>query len=352
MSSGLETPSERPIFVFGCPRSGTTLLRLMLHAHPRIALPTETRFVLPAYAARAQFGDLEDSRNRRALADWLTTRPATRFRDLGLDAREVADEIVAGPPTLGSAIAAVFRAYARQHGKARWGDKRPSYIRHAGALLRMFPDAQFVHLVRDGRDCVASLKEVPWYGQDLNHAVSLWREAIDTGRRLAARLGPDAFYELQYERLVADPADELPRLCEFLGEDFHPAMTAPQSLAQRIVPPQKKWHGPIRGAVTSDLVGSWAQRLDAWEISLAEAAFGDRLAEYGYEPSGLPKPPPARLARFARTAAHRRMAHSKADLRERWQRRHERNPVDCRLPPAPVPTTELAPTGDAPGKGD
>ncbi|MBD2896277.1 hypothetical protein amrb99_52230 [Actinomadura sp. RB99] len=337
MSSGLATPSERPIFVIGCPRSGTTLLRLMLHSHPRIALPIETRFVLPAYAARAQFGDLADSRNRRALADWLTTRPATRFRDLGLDPRAITEEIVAAPPTLGSALAVVFRAYARLHGKVRWGDKRPSYIRHAGALLRMFPDAQFVHLVRDGRDCVASLKEMPWYDQDLNHAVSVWREAIDTGRRLAARLGPDAFYELQYERLVADPADELPRLCEFLGEDYHPAMTAPQSLAQRIVPPQKTWHDLTRDAVTCTRVGSWAQRLDAWEISLAEAAFGERLAEYGYEPSGLPKPPAARLARFARTAAHRRMAHSKAELRERWQRRHEPSPVDCRLAPVELP---------------
>ncbi|NKZ08866.1 sulfotransferase family protein [Actinomadura latina] len=339
MPSGPASRHARPIFVLGCARSGTTLLRLMLHSHPRIALPTETKFVLPAYAARCEFGDLADSKNRRALAEWITGDRSTKVQELGLDAAEVIEEIVAGPPTLGSAVGAVFRAYARLHGKARWGDKRPSYARYAGPLLRMFPDAQFVHLVRDGRDCVASLLEMPWYDGDVHHAISLWRETVDQGRRLAARLGPDTYYELQYERLVADPVDELTRLCGFLGEEFDPAMTHPESLARRTVPSRKRWHGRTHDAVTTGRIGSWAEGLDPWEISLAEAAFGDRLAEYGYEPSGLPKPAASHLAHFTRVSAHRRMAQSKDALRERWKQRHEPNPVDCRLVPEPSAST-------------
>ncbi|MGK5553879.1 sulfotransferase family protein [Actinomadura kijaniata] len=324
-------PSDRPIFVIGCPRSGTTLLQLMLHSHRRIAIPAETRFLLPAYTSRCEFGDLEDTENRRALAEWITGRKTTKFRDLGLDAAEVTEEIVQGPPTIGSALGIVFRAYARKHGRPRWGDKRPSYSKHVGTLLRMFPDAQFVHLIRDGRDCVASLTEMPWYKQDVYHAISAWREAIDNGRRHAARLGPDAYYELQYERLVADPAGELSSLCAFLGEDFDPAMTEPQGIAKKTVPPQKRWHDRTRAPVDNARVGSWSTRLEPWEIGLAEAVFGDRLIEYGYEPSGAPRPTAAQLARFARVSTHRRMAHRKADLRERWQRRYEPNPVECRL---------------------
>ncbi|WP_131740327.1 sulfotransferase family protein [Actinomadura roseirufa] len=340
MSLGLASRPDRPIFVFGCPRSGTTMLQLMLHSHSRIAVPAQTRFLLPAYTGRCQFGDLRVERNRRALAEWITGERATKFTALGLDPAETAAEIVAGPPSLGSALALVFRAYARRHDRPRWGDKRPSYSRHVGSLLRMFPDAQFVHLVRDGRDCVASLREMPWYRHDLHHAVSAWRETIDIGRRLAGRLGPDAYYELQYERLVADPADELIRLCGFLGEDFEPAMTQPQSMALATVPRQRGRDGLLCSPVTAGRVGSWAQRLEPWEIGLAEVAFGDRLAEYGYEPSGLPKPPAALVARFTRTSAHRRMAQHKADLRERWQRRHEPCPVQSLLTPldsAPTP---------------
>ncbi|MDL4772714.1 sulfotransferase family protein [Actinomadura xylanilytica] len=347
MSPGLPADSNRPFFVIGCPRSGTTLLQLMLHSHRRIAVPAETRFLLPAYTARCDFGDLQDTDNRRALAEWITGRKATKFRELGLDAAEVVDEIVAGPPTLGSALGIVFRAYARKTGKPRWGDKRPSYSQHVVPLLRLFPQAQFVHLIRDGRDCVASLKEMPWFKHDVHHAVSYWREAIDAGRRNAARLGPGAYYEVQYERLVADPAKELTGLCAFLGEEFDPAMTEPQALAQRTVPTRKKWHKLTHDAVTAGRVGSWTDRLEPWELGLAEAAFGGRLTDYGYEPSGAPRPSAAQFTRFTTTVTHRRLARRKAEIRDRLQRRREPGPVECRLHLDPPASTRALPSASS-----
>ncbi|GAA4064553.1 sulfotransferase [Actinomadura miaoliensis] len=325
----------------------------MLHSHHRIAVPAETRFVIPAWTSRCDFGDLRDSRNRRALADWITTGRGTKFADLGLDADRTADEIAAAPPTLGSALAVVFRAYARRFDRVRWGDKRPSYFRYVDALRRMYPDAQFVHVVRDGRDCVASLKEMPWYKQDINHAICVWREAIDQGRRYAAELGPDAYYELQYERLVADPADELMRLCAFLGEEYDPAMTEPNRVARLTVPPQKKWHRRTHAAVDGGSVGSWTRRLEPWEVGLAEAAFGERLAEYGYEPSGAPRPTRGQLARLAKVSTHRRMSQSKQRMRERWRTRSEPNPVESLLTtvwtgPAPLIVEPASPFGVVP----
>src|SRR3954449_9011995 len=102
--------TDRPIIVVGCPRSGTTMLQLMLHAHPRIALPPENRFVLPAYERRHEFGDLRAADNRRALGRWIVGTP--QFEDLGLEEQRVIDRVVAAPPTLGSAIGTVFRLYA------------------------------------------------------------------------------------------------------------------------------------------------------------------------------------------------------------------------------------------------
>ena len=214
--------ADRPIFVLGCPRSGTTLLQLMLHAHPRIAIPPETRFVLTTYEARNTFGDLREESSRRALADSIVGQRQTLFYDLGLDADEVLEEIVAGPPTLGSAFGIVFRAYARRFDKPRWGDKRPAYYQYIPALLRMFPDAQIVHLIRDGRDCVASLQTMPWFNQDVYAAVCTWTEAIDSGRRAARRLPADAYFELRYEDLVADPAARLAELCQFSRRGLRP----------------------------------------------------------------------------------------------------------------------------------
>jgi hypothetical protein len=323
--------AQRPIFVLGCPRSGTTLLQLMLHSHPRIAIPPETRFLLSVYESRNSFGDLREEENRRALARAITGPRSTLFYDLGLDAGEIVAEIAAGPPTLGSALGTVFRAYARRFGKPRWGDKRPGYYQYIPALLRLFPSAQIVHLVRDGRDCVASLKSMPWFGHGTDVAIATWLEAVASCRRAARRLPPGTFYELRYERLVADPAGQLAALCEFLGEEYDPAMAQPHKMADVAVPARASWHANTRTRVTAARSGTWQERLDPWEISLCEAAMSRELRALGYELTGAPRPAAAHLARFARVAALHRGAAWKRALRDRVERTREPGPVQCLL---------------------
>lgn len=321
----------RPIFVLGCPRSGTTLLQLMLHAHPRIAVPPETRFLLPVYQSRNDFGDLREEPNRRALAEAIVERRQTRFYELGLDAKEVADEIVAGPPTVGTAFGTVFRAYARRFGKVRWGDKRPGYYQHVPVLTRLFPDAQIVHLIRDGRDCVASLKQMPWYQADVYTAASTWTEAIDYGRRAARRLAPGSYHEMRYERLVTDPEAELIALCAFLGEEYDPAMAEPYKIADEVIPPRKKWHADTRKQVSTARSGKWDARLEPWEISLCETVMRRRLLANGYELSGAGRAPAEHLTRFARVAAMRRGAARKRRLVDLALRAREPGPVSCQI---------------------
>jgi hypothetical protein len=325
------TDAVRPIFVLGCPRSGTTLLQLMLHAHPKIAIPPETRFVLTTYSARNQFGDLRDKACMRALATSITDRRQTLFYDLGLDAGQVVEEIVGGPPTLGSALGTIYRAYARRFGKPRWGDKRPGYYQYIPQLLRMFPDAQFIHLIRDGRDCVASLKSMPWFTQDVYGAVCTWIEAIDYARRAGRRLPGDAYFELRYERLIADPEQQLGALCAFLGEPYVPAMAEPHKVAQIAVPERKTWHADTHGQLTASPSGSWQERLEPFEVALCEAAMGRRLRALGYAVSGTGRCPAGQLTHLARVAALRRGAAYKGRALDRVQRLREPGPVECLL---------------------
>lgn len=280
------TASARPIIVVGCPRSGTTLLQVMLHTHPRIAIPPENRFVLPAYSRRREFGDLGKEANRRKLGKWITRRSKTKFGDFGLDADEVIARIAAAPPTLGSALSTIFQAYADRFGKARWGDKRPMYALHLDVIRRLYPDAQIVSIVRDGRDCIASLKEMSWYQHDLHYAISSWALSVDATRRAARRLGPDSFYEIGYEQLVHDPEPQLRALCDFLGEDYHAAMADPAETAAVAVPERKKHHALTHQPVTEQRVESWRERLTPEEIAVCESLLGSRLRRYGYELSG------------------------------------------------------------------
>ena len=328
--------NDRPIFVVGCPRSGTTLLQVMLHSHPRIAIPPETRFLIPAYVRRNRFGDLREEENRRKVARYIVDRKESWFHDLGLDGAAVTEEIAAGPPTIGSALGIVYRAYARRFDKPRWGDKRPGYHRHIEILLRLFPDAQFIHLVRDPRDCVASLKRMGWWKRGSYRAILGWAQAIDNVAE-AKRRWPDRVYELQYERLVADPEPELRALCAAIGEEYDPAMATPEELAPVAVPERKHWHSNTHQSPTTAAIGRWREGLYPWELALCETVLARRMARFGYERTGAAgRPAPQHLVRYARTNIAWRRGRRRWRKGEAERRAAERNPVAAQLSDRPA----------------
>ena len=296
--------SDRPVFVVGCPRSGTTLLSLMIHAHPRLAMPPESRFLLTLWRRRAELADLSTRKKHRRLARNIA-RHRSRIVDLGLDQRATIKAIMAAPPTMGSAFGTVFAEFARLHGKARWGDKRPLYYQEVDVLLRLFPDAQIVHIVRDGRANVASLKAMPWWPYDSIGAMAQWSHAEWCSRRNARRLPADTFHIVRYESLVAEPRRVLGRLCDFLEEDFHPAMLEPARVRE-IVPERKTWHANLDESVSTDRVDAWRARLEPWEVGLMETVLPRKLARWGYPVTGAGRRPgPVRLSRYAAAALAR-----------------------------------------------
>ncbi len=306
--------SDRPIFVVGCPRSGTTMLALMIHAHPRLAMPPESRFLTRTWRRRYDFGDLSTREQHEALAD-ACVRNGSKVAEMGLNQKAVRAKILEGPPTLGSAFGIVFREFAELHGKPRWGDKRPIYFQEVDVLLRLFPDAQFVHIVRDGRSNVASLKRMPWWPYDSVGSMATWSLAEYCARRNARRLPADTFHVMRYESLVADPRKELGELCDFLDEDFDEAMLEPHRVAS-VVPERKVWHESLKSSVNTSAVESWREGLEPWELGLMETVLRRKLKRHGYEISGTgERPSPALIKRYAQASFERRSA-----VRKRWSK--------------------------------
>lgn len=288
------------------------MLSLMIHAHPRLAMPPESRFLLKAWRKRTVYGDLQTPKQRMALAK-SCVRTGSKIRDLGLDPQETLDTILAGPPTIGSAFGIVFKEFADRHGKARWGDKRPAYYQEVDVLLRLFPDAQIVHIVRDGRANVASLKKMPWWPFDSIGSMAAWSQAEYCARRNQRRLPADTFHVVRYESLVADPRPVLQELCDFLEEDFHEAMLEPSEVAD-VVPDRKTWHKSLKSGVNTSAVESWRKGLEAWELGLMETVLRRKLTRNGYQISGDGKrPSPKLVAKYAKDAFERRSA-----MRKRW----------------------------------
>jgi hypothetical protein len=327
-------PGSRPVFVGGCPRSGTTLLRTMLNSHPELAMPHETRILVEGYRRRSEWGDLADTGNRRALARWVVDRRVSRHRRLTEDTEALVEAMVAAPPTLGSVLGAGFRLYANRHGKSRWGDKRPSLVLNLEAVFAMFPDAQYVNIVRDPRAVVASIRRVGrrhgWEAHGLPGGTDTWERSVRAADRWRRRLPADQFLEVQYEHLVSHPATVIERVAEFLHLDsagldamLHHHETA--DIHSRTL------HAYVSKPVTAERVRAWEQALGPREIAFVESVLGDQMRRYGYEPvARARKVPPGLVQRYRRRRREMQMESARRDARERWLRLTYRRPVAAR----------------------
>lgn len=326
---GVAQATDRPIVIAGCARSGTTMLQMMLDRHPRIAVPSETRFLIGLHRRRVQFGDL---RRREALSEArdFVLRPESLVGYLPLEGSKVARAISRSPRTIGSVAGSVFEEYAKSTGKQRWGEKRPNHIRNVPRILEMFPDAQVVHIVRDGRDCVSSLLNVPWWEHGLMGAAFKWREAITIGAELRASLDEDQYVEVSYERLVRSPKSELRRLCDFLGEEFDAGMIQFHEGAE--IASWRTWHEATTKPINDSAIGRWEADLDAASQAFVHHALAEPLRACGYDvPTDPPEPDPAMVTAWTEHQERRQSALQKRDTQERVRREQYGFPVQAAL---------------------
>jgi sulfotransferase family protein len=280
----------RPLFIGACPRSGTTLLRSMLNNHPDFAMPAETDFVIPVWLNRGRCGDLRDAANRRRLAQWILDTPGRGGRRIraGVYGRDEAIErVVASPPTLGSIFASLFAMFAEAKGKRRWGDKRPAYAVYVNAIFALFPDAQFVNVVRDPRGAVASATKLGWYADETGSAVAsataTWEASVRRVDEIARRLRPDQLLDVRYEDMVRDPAHTLRDLTGFCGlrgdDDTIEAMvTRPRRGVF-----EEGYHERLAEPISTAPIDDWRQRLEPHHVALIEHATHASMRRLGYE---------------------------------------------------------------------
>ena len=197
-----------PLFIVGNDRSGTTMLRLILDAGAEIAIPPES-MILTDYGAVWEGGELGDPEAAARFMAEVWWHPKIALWKLEGPPPAV-------PPGLAHTAAyrfvmeAPFRAYARQAGKPRWGDKTPHYVHHIAALLEVWPDARFVILVRDGRDVALSVGRMPFGPNNAWAAASWWARGIRAGEQ-AQTEHPAAVMTVRYEDLVSTRAGWCPR---------------------------------------------------------------------------------------------------------------------------------------------
>lgn len=275
MNRDVTLPSDTrcPIFIGGQRRSGTTLMRVLLNRHPHIVCGPESHFASRFERWHEQLAD-----------EWSET-----VRRYGF-----------GPEAVDRAFAAIadnlFTRYQLAEGKRRWAEKTPANILRIDYLFRLFPRAQFVHVIRDPRDTYCSIRHKAhtskpgWVRFTPPYAARDWRAGILAGERW--RPYPDRYHEVRYEELVREPEATLRRVLAFLNEPWDPRILDPDADNSAARHPELK----KRDRIFATSIGRWRTELNGAEVAEIESIAGELMVALGYKRASSAGPDAPSLA--------------------------------------------------------
>lgn len=262
-----------PFFVIGAGRSGTTLLRLILTGHSRLHIPPETWFLQPLVRDLPLRGTLTLAQQERGIGIMVRHE---RWPDLGIAEADLRRAVAALPaPTLAELISTVYRQALARSGKVRIGDKTPHYFSIVPELLTLYPEAKFIHLIRDGRDVAMSWIDAGW--QRYYERGFEWPRAMTLLGRF-----PDAVLVVHYEDLMRDAEASVRRICMFLGEDFEAGMLAWQQRTALVAERDRHLHARLMQPLSDDAIALWRRCLTRAECFAMEACLYRELLAAGY----------------------------------------------------------------------
>ncbi len=277
--SKAEEKLVKPIFIFGAERSGTTMLGSLLGSHHDCVATPESQFVTTIYRYLVdQNGDVDA---KRALEE---IRRNFRFRLWNIDMTPQELER-RGVDSYGELILSLVEAYAHSVGSPQahiWVDHTPASLRSAALLRDLFPGAKFIHLVRDVRAVVSSIKLLDWGVHSARTLSEDWLMKIGFGMAAESYLTPANCLRVRYEDLVLQPEQTLRQVCEFVGLMYEPEMLGGAGFA---VPKYtKNQHQLVGQPPDANRIDSWTTRLSQQDIEICENVCVDMLTYLGYQP--------------------------------------------------------------------
>ena len=275
------TANRAPVFVLGCPRSGTTVLYHMILSAGDFAVYRAESNVFNLLVPR--FRGMKSSADRRELLDvWLKSK---LFRVSGLDAGEIRAKLTAECRGGGDFLRIVMQEIANKQKVARWADCTPEHLLNMEQIKREIPEALFIHIIRDGRDVALSYAKqgwsypLPWDRHDrLGVAGLYWEWIVRKGREQGKHLGKD-YLEVRFEELVANPQQTLSRIGSFIDHDLDYERIQRAGIGS-VSQPNSSFTGESEG--TFNPVARWKTKMTAEEITGLEQLIGDALVDLGY----------------------------------------------------------------------
>jgi hypothetical protein len=262
----------KPIFIVGCPRSGTTILAKILNNHSQVASATEIHFFnhlckLKKYDwSKIDDNFLKTFFNETRIEDFCSllkvdfkefkTQFETTEKDSSLKTIEQNQKRL---------FDTLMFLLLKKNSKNRCCEKTPQHLLSVNEILKLYPDAKIIHLIRDGRDTVNSLVKMPWRPEGLLNNSRFWKQYAKIGMQLHERYLKHTanYHSLKYEELLLNPQNTILELCNFMELEFEEAMLS-----------QKKPSAQDKTNIFSSWESSWKHKameeLDAWQKELSK----------------------------------------------------------------------------------
>lgn len=275
--------SKAPVFVVGCPRSGTTFLFDALCSSGVFPIYDQESHVFGGLVTRV--GDLSHRKNREELfARWMQS---SYFKPTGVDLEEVKRRILEECNNGGDFLRIVMEEMARQQNKDRWAEHTPDHALYLKEIKRTLPDALFLHLIRDGRDVALSLDRQGFLNSYLlspKHSLVAcgvyWEWLVGAGMRAGAAIGAD-YMEVRFEDLITKPHETFAKIGQFIDEDLDY-----DRIRQQGVGAVNKPNTSFKAESTKtgfDPVSRWKRDYPKGELLKLEGAIGPFLKKIGYQ---------------------------------------------------------------------
>jgi hypothetical protein len=282
--------SKLPMFfILGRPRSGTTLLASLFDAHPNVMLPFECPLIINLYK---KYSEIENWTEDDLIGLYEVIIGQRKIDSWRLDKNELNKNLLkfTGTHTFETVIKAIylnFNSFFTKKDIQIVGDKNPVYSIYPETLMKLFPNAKFIHLTRDYRDNILSIKKVDFEAPITSLLAFRWKFAA---RRMikAERKKPEAFYTLKYEELVANPELHLRQLYGFLNVEYDGSVLEFYKFKDQLFSSfdrehVERYHSSLLNPITADKVYAWRNTMAKKEVRRADLVVGKAAELLGYE---------------------------------------------------------------------
>jgi len=294
-----KSTASNPIFVIGAPRSGTTLLRLILTTHPDICIPPESLFFV---ALEPKYGNVSNllPQIEEFLND-LYNEKFPKFCEWNVDRKFLLNNLKSYQElSYPLAVETVYQTYRQQFDSTAsiWGDKNPCHIHHLEKIRRYFPASKVILIVRDFRACYSSVKKIVakeremkevWSGpKTLEGMMYQWNQVVKLIGKYHQKW--EQFYLVYYEDLVREPSVQLTKICKWLGVDFQDSMLEfYQKNAELglVLPSQVVLNPNTFKSIDIKRINAWQNELSLAEVETIELMNRKNLERLGYKCTSL-----------------------------------------------------------------